>query len=97
MMDAIDRALLHEDRLAPSDGFLGIVMARVRLDPVKHRPQRLPWGWGVLALVAAAACSPWLLFVGRLDPAVAEMAAWGTVVAAASLCLAGLSFQLVDL
>lgn len=97
MKDAIDRALLHEDRLTPSDGFTGIVMARVRLDPVSHRPQKLPWGWGVLAVVAAAVCSPWLLVVGHLDPAFAEMVAWGTVVAAASLCLAGLSFQLVDL
>jgi len=97
MMDAIDRALLHDDRITPSEGFTGTVMARIRLDPMSHRPLKLPWGWGLVGLLAAAACSPWVLVVGHLDPALAEMVAWGTVVAAASFCLAGLSFQLVDL
>lgn len=96
-MDAIDRALLHEDRLTPSSGFTQGVMARVRLDPLGRRSVSPPWGWIMLAGLATVACVPWLFFAGRLDREVVELVAWGAAVAAATISLAGVSVQLLDL
>jgi uncharacterized membrane protein len=95
-MDAIDQALLHEDRLTPSMGFSHGVMTRIHLDPLNRSTPSLPWGWVALAALAALACVPWVLFAGRLDREVVELVAWGTAVAAASVSLAGLSYQLLD-
>jgi len=73
------------------------VMARVHLEPASRLSASPPWGWLALAAFAVLACVPWLFFAVRLDREVVELVAWGAAVAAASVSLAGLSYQLLDL
>jgi len=57
--DHLDRVLAAEEELAPSSGFVGSVMERVREEATAPTPIPFPWKRALPGMIAAAAGFGW--------------------------------------
>lgn len=60
--EAIDRALVENDPLVPSSGFLSAVMERVQEESIAPKPIPFPWKRAMPGLALVAGTLVWLVY-----------------------------------